>query len=104
MKRHIGDKTEQFVEWTPEEMLVICLFFICEEKKQLVSSLCFGCYFSCPGEWVKGSEIKMKPKHIPITELNAAQLNRLLPPIYAYRTRRRGQRKRSIISTLSNTS
>ncbi len=23
MKRHIGDRTEQFVEWTPEDMLVL---------------------------------------------------------------------------------
>jgi hypothetical protein len=23
MKRHIGDRTEQFVEWTPEDMSVI---------------------------------------------------------------------------------
>lgn len=23
MKRHIGDRTEQFVEWTPEDMFVL---------------------------------------------------------------------------------
>jgi len=76
MKRHIGDRTEQFVEWTPEDI--------------------------CPGEWIKGSDVKLKPKHVPISELNATQLNRLLPPIYAYRPRNHGQRKRSIISALQS--
>ncbi|CAF2379164.1 unnamed protein product [Rotaria sp. Silwood2] len=76
MKRHIGDRTEQYVEWTPEDIH--------------------------PGEWIKGSDIKLKPKHVPINELNATQLNRLLPPIYAYRPRIRGQRKRSVISALQS--
>jgi hypothetical protein len=49
---------------------------------------------------MKSSDIKLKPKHVPISELNATQLNRLLPPIYAYRPSKRGQRKRSIISAL----
>ncbi|CAF0870775.1 unnamed protein product [Rotaria sp. Silwood1] len=76
MKRHIGDRTEQYVEWTPEDIY--------------------------PGEWIKGSDIKLKPKHVPISELSATQLNRLLPPIYAYRPRIRGQRKRSVISALQS--
>ncbi len=29
MKRHIGDRTEQFVEWTPEDMSVIEKKMIC---------------------------------------------------------------------------
>lgn len=58
--------------------------------------------FSCPGEWIKGSDVKLKAKHVPISELNATQLNRLLPPIYAYQSRRHGQRKRSIISALQS--
>jgi len=60
------------------------------------------CFCSCPGEWIKGSDVKLKPKHVPISELNANQLNRLLPPIYAYRPRSHGQRKRSIISVLQS--
>jgi hypothetical protein len=52
---------------------------------------------------MKGSDIKLKAKHLPISELNATQLNRLLPAIYAYRPRIRGQRKRSIISALQTT-
>ncbi len=51
---------------------------------------------------MKGSDIRLKPKHVPISELNATQLNRLLPPIYAYRRRDHGQRKRSIISALQS--
>jgi hypothetical protein len=94
MKRHIGDRTEQFVEWTPEDMSVI-------EKKRFVFFK-IDLYFSCPGEWIKGSDVKLKPKHVPISELNATQLNRLLPPIYAYRSRQHGQRKRSIISALQS--
>jgi hypothetical protein len=93
MKRHIGDRTEQFVEWTPEDMYVIKqMHWYCLDWFVLLSS--------CPGEWMKSSDIKLKPKHVPISELNATQLNRLLPPIYAYRPSKRGQRKRSIISAL----
>ncbi|CAF2985032.1 unnamed protein product [Rotaria socialis] len=76
MKRLIGDRTEQYVEWTPEDIY--------------------------PGEWINGSDAKLKAKHVPISELTAFQLNCLLPPIYAYRPRIRGQRKRSVISTLQS--
>ena len=60
---------------------------------------------SCPGEWIKGTDVKLKPKHVPITELNSMQLNRLLPPIYAYRPRGHRRRKRLIVSppSLGNT-
>jgi hypothetical protein len=95
MKRYIGDRMEQYVEWTPEDMWVVERYPMCT----CVSCLC-STWFSCSGEWMKGSDLKLKPKQVPINELTATQLNRLLPPIYAYRSRDHGQRKRSIITTL----
>ncbi|CAF2127844.1 unnamed protein product [Rotaria magnacalcarata] len=73
-----------------------------QELLQKLSDKCFKACVQKPGEWIKDSDTKLKTKHVPISELTASQINRLLPPIYAYRPRIRGQRKRSVISTLQS--
>lgn len=94
----------QWNEKLPTEWNILSngLLKICSFRTKSVVGIHVVVYcFRCPGEWIKGTEIRLKPKNISISELTSNQLNRLLPPIYAYQSVKRGQRKRTIISALS---